>query len=740
MADKKKPNYSDIIKFEVKGLEGPPVLRGNASDEEWASIIERAKKKYGEESIREVKVPGSGEMIRQTREAVARPAGAPKKKQPDVVMGEPEITMETVAQPELKVMGDRAASAPKSESPLSGPNALDAARAVVEAAGGTVSGVKEYFKDARSVPVEESRAQREANTPQSVKDINARRDQTAAEATNTLKLLATPYAARAVEAGGLVKQLGELDKSQMLQDLGSTIQSGAVSAITPSPVPGAPPNLPTALEAGSMGQGALASTPASIPAPTEAEIAAGMSLPRDAAGNVIPPPAETPMPEGAVVPADVLNQPPAGAGMGTGAGMSVSSSVKTKKPGIVGAPGAVIDPTQEIRDLAAQQKAIYEEGASIAETKSKAEERALRSGMARQAQLEKENLERQALVERTIADREQALTGLQNEVRELGRQGVDPNRFWNNKSDGQKAAAVIAGALFGFSGQGMQWLQRLDGLVRDDVQQQMADRQFKAGQLDKAIGLQNNLIGLAEKRGLRGASAYEAAVAAAKSNVADQLRMLSTQFGRPEMRLKAEQMALEADMAAQQHIEKFQRQSRLDAAELSVKYAQEANLRSEMQDRRVSMALKMQEARGGPKMQEVKGPTAMELGALKAAAKVATDLRSKFGTKNVISRFLDKPEAIFPNTEADKYNIARDQAINIIAPMLGAGVLQAHDLKRWENLMAKAGDMAGEEKLKILVKDIYSLYNEKRNTLAATGFDVSQLPPLSMPVDFTPSR
>ena len=30
------------------------------------------------------------------------------------------------------------------------------------------------------------------------------------------------------------------------------------------------------------------------------------------------------------------------------------------------------------------------------------------------------------------------------------------------------AAAIIAGALFGFTGQGMQWLQRIDGLVEND--------------------------------------------------------------------------------------------------------------------------------------------------------------------------------------------------------------------------------------------------------------------------------
>lgn len=56
---------------------------------------------------------------------------------------------------------------------------------------------------------------------------------------------------------------------------------------------------------------------------------------------------------------------------------------------------------------------------------------------------------------------------------------TDPNRYWNNKDAGQKAAAVIAGALFGFTGQGMQWLQRLDGLVEADNRLQVQDRAAK---------------------------------------------------------------------------------------------------------------------------------------------------------------------------------------------------------------------------------------------------------------------
>lgn len=98
-----------------------------------------------------------------------------------------------------------------------------------------------------------------------------------------------------------------------------------------------------------------------------------------------------------------------------------------------------------------------------------------------------------------------------DEIRQQARQAasdpIDPNRFWNNKNIGQKAAAVIAGALFGFTGQGMQWLQRLDSLVAEDMRVQESDRASRAGGLrEEAAGL-----GEAAKMALaRGANEAEA--------------------------------------------------------------------------------------------------------------------------------------------------------------------------------------------------------------------------------------
>jgi hypothetical protein len=82
-----------------------------------------------------------------------------------------------------------------------------------------------------------------------------------------------------------------------------------------------------------------------------------------------------------------------------------------------------------------------------------------------------------------------ARTATLEEASRRASQGLDPDRFWNSRDTGQKVAAVVAGALFGFNNQGMQWLQRLDTLVQNDVRMQESDRESAvAGLKAKAAG------------------------------------------------------------------------------------------------------------------------------------------------------------------------------------------------------------------------------------------------------------
>lgn len=333
------------------------------------------------------------------------------------------------------------------------------------------------------------------------------------------------------------------------------------------------------------------------------------------------------------------------------------------------------------------------------------------------------------------------------QARQAASDPLDPNRFWNNKSDGQKAAAILAGALFGFTGQGMNWLQRIDGLIENDMRAQAADR------TSRVQGLQAEAAGLGEagQRAMQaGASRAEAFLIEKQAKIEglkSYMEMMSMKLNNVQAQQAAAEKIAMLEMKSTQVAQQAAELAQLEAHQKTDANFKNAQLRQESIKTSMSLAAKA----ASDKAEHVRGPQAMELGGLAAAEQVARDLKSKFGDKNIVSRFLDKGLAMFPGTDAKAYNIARDQAINMIAPLMGAGVLQKHDLDRWEGLMAKAGDLNGEEILNILVQDIQNTYNSKRAALQQAGMDMSRFPTLggSVPgtapgnksgVDFTPVR
>jgi hypothetical protein len=299
---------------------------------------------------------------------------------------------------------------------------------------------------------------------------------------------------------------------------------------------------------------------------------------------------------------------------------------------------------------------------------------------------------------------------------------TDPNRFWNNKDAGQKAAAVIAGALFGFTGQGMQWLQRLDGLVEADNRLQAQDRAAKV----QGFQAEAEALGEAGREAIRnGATVAEAHIIDRQTKLEglkSYLDVMTMKVNNMEAKQRGLQMSADMDKLLADYD-----QQQLQLAQQRADKKTEWNYKNALLKKE---EFEMRAKVGKDDTTGVKGPQAMELGSLMAAEAVARDLKAKFGEKNIISRMLDKGAAFIPGTDAKAYNIARDQAINMIAPLMGAGVLQKHDLDRWEGLMAKAGDVNGEEILNILLTDIRSTYNSKRAALGAAGMDVRQFPVL----------
>lgn len=221
-----------------------------------------------------------------------------------------------------------------------------------------------------------------------------------------------------------------------------------------------------------------------------------------------------------------------------------------------------IDP-QLLRDRAAASK---EAGAMLKATGEtiRNEQQQLRE-FTKQAQIDAvESLEwahhQSALAAQAAETTEKAVRGASDELmarraeaERVASTAIDPSRFWANKDGFQKASAVIAGALFGFSGKGMEWLNHLESLVSRDIEAQKSDRATRLSALDKSadslqakIQLERQLGGDREHQILMQKDDYMTkhrlqleSIARASSNAqhAQQAAMMAAQIGERQVQL-----------------------------------------------------------------------------------------------------------------------------------------------------------------------------------------------------------
>lgn len=291
-------------------------------------------------------------------------------------------------------------------------------------------------------------------------------------------------------------------------------------------------------------------------------------------------------------PLDPVAQPPVAPPPAMGAG--VSASVSGKVPGNAEMPATPAESEYErqVKQAAREGQALLAAEAGLTQEKIAKDAEVLTASTATREKLAADEQKRQMAFNEEIQRHEGALKGLQQQVLDLSKQSIDPNRFWNNKTDGQKAMAVVAGALFGFGGKGMDWLNRLDSLVQQDIQAQSADLNRKRGLLSDASSMQNNLVAMAEARGLRGKAAYDAAVVTMKENLATQMQLNAMNYAQPEARIKAEQAALAIRQDASKQIASYQQQAMNSAMDRRYKLAQINHLEAQSYAARVGAAQK----------------------------------------------------------------------------------------------------------------------------------------------------
>ena len=340
---------------------------------------------------------------------------------------------------------------------------------------------------------------------------------------------------------------------------------------------------------------------------------------------------------------------------------------------------------------------------------------------------------RQAAMDTARSERmKQGQTGLatlQSRLADLESQAPDPNRYWNDKNAGQKAAAVVAGALFGFTGQGMQWLQRLDGLVENDIQQQAAELQRKGGLVGKQIDVQNNLVALARQQGLDENEAISAARMMMHNKYAMQFEAAAATTGSETVKMQAlqnagilRQKAAEEDMNLKMKTNKAAQEAALNAAQINHLNAQ-------------TFAARVAAAGGkGKGEQEMKPGQQERLAGLLSLGDQISEMAKQYKDQagGMMSPVTSNLGMGMQATDASKWkNSSQKFHAQTIGTVLEGGKLTDADFPKYvEGFIPSAADTSGAAKNKVgnLVKYAVAKYKNELSTLDAAFVRSRNLP------------
>ncbi len=769
---KKKPNYRDAVQLEVKGLGSVSMPRGTMSDEEWedfkkrsGSIEERisaaldntelpteesVKKALDEErvsqapsedkSLEEVSRQASRESEQAVAEAKLPTVESVKKAiaEKGVVASPTDEAVNAAVDNRLGQLLGRFTKPKSDTSPTD-----EAVNAVVDNRLGQLLGRFTKPKSDTSPTDEAVNAVVDNRLGQLLGNLNESRGISSAPATT-----GSGYGTGMMgKAAGMIAEASkgqtganDAEVNAAIDNRLGTMLKGLNSAKGINPATESPERLIGAKAAPAAAPGLVdyfqeTLNPSNIKrllvpnwaigdSELAAELTAGVAPNAPAAAN-----APVATDASANVPASVLNAGEVAAPAPSGASGSVTARTKTTKPGT--APAVAATPKQDEIRQAYEAQLFAQNAAADLESKALKDKAALLGKQEEEMlKLEVRRANAEQVREGRMRQAQDGLVRLQSRFAELESQSPDPNRFWNNKSDGQKAAAVIAGALFGFTGQGMQWLQRLDSLVAQDVEQQAAELRRREGLVGKQIDVQNNLVALARQQGLDEIESVNAARMMMKEKYALQLEAVAASTGSEMVKAGALEKAAALRAGYVKDERDFTLRAKSEAASNALKYAQAQRMRAEAEESYLKMT---QAAAGGkPKsLTELKPGQQERLADLLTLGKKIGEMKSEYDKKagSFYSPVAAQLGLGMQATEASKWKGSSQKFYaQTIGTTLEGGKLTDADFSKYsEGFIPSASDTSGAAKNKTenLIKYAVDKYRSELQTLAAGNFYIA---------------
>lgn len=390
------------------------------------------------------------------------------------------------------------------------------------------------------------------------------------------------------------------------------------------------------------------------------------------------------------------------------------------------------EPSPVVAQQAADQRALLENAArndmaaagaqSIIERDRMQKEHALRQeALKQEVQLNEQRAVSQAAYAAAMERGQSALNDVLQERREVAKQRVDPDRYWREAGAGRRAASIIAGALFGFAGQGMQYLQHLKSLVDRDVKLQQDDITRAGDTLDAVAGDTRNIIALAKERGLSDVAAVEAAKAGKYAELKQQLEMLATEAGIKSTEPQFMHVMAGIDREFQKSlagVEQFEEQTRL-------REQQQALEAAKLRQHALEVQLRYAPGPGGP------------AGAKKDGKLVPAVFNKLVGTQKAILALERMKELAQDGGFLDRFWRAGKEHWNAeergklqefdnlsieFARYVAGSALQKHEADLiLKNIGSRSGILSSVPRIEEALKSLHKVYEMERKTAEAGG-------------------
>lgn len=327
------------------------------------------------------------------------------------------------------------------------------------------------------------------------------------------------------------------------------------------------------------------------------------------------------------------------------------------------------------------------------------------------------------------ADRAQsAFQATMEKARQVASTAIDPHRYFNDQNIAQKAFTVLAGFCFGFTGQGMDFLKRLDSLVAEDNRLQQSDREMKvAGLKDAAEGFKN-ARDYALSRGATEAEAHQINRAA----VYQAFQMRAEQFARESSNAQVQQQSMMAAhalaQAGAQSADAVMSHAQAKAESENKVMYENAQLRMEQRKLNAETQWKLASAAKGAG-QKMNQDIVKDLAAMKVGIHLADTLTDLIGNPEgaLSTAAKDALMSLFPGTGAT----TRQQGVELAYPLIWEAIQRSSRApnKHMFEVLNKAKSGVGFASLSqgdvdFLKKELRAGYNEKLEEQMLGGADV----------------